>query len=391
MGDLLDQVRSGTLAHQRLEAHTTAREAVEVRRQLFGVAALPVDGLDYDGIVGRNCENVIGHVPVPVGIAGPVRVDGVDGHVPLATTEGALVASVCRGARAAGSITTKVLQRHMTRAPVLRCADLHEAAALHDYCDSHFEELRDAFAFTTQHGALTRVRVALAGRHAYVRCSAHTGDAMGMNMVGKGVDAIVRHLLARFPHAELLSLSGNYCVDKKASALNWIEGRGAHVVAEAVVPADVVNGVLKTSAKRLVEVHTYKNLVGSAMACCIGGCNAHAANVVAALFIACGQDPAHVVDSSACLTTVEDDDGAARISVTMPSVEVGTVGGGTHLAAQQACLDILGVAGAGDGERAARLAQIVAATVLAGELSLLAALCSNDLITSHMKLNRAKT
>jgi hydroxymethylglutaryl-CoA reductase (NADPH) len=284
----------------------------------------------------------------------------------------------------------------MTRAPVVRCTDLAQAVALRDHCVDHLDELRRVFAETTRYGRLETVRTRLAGRHAYLRFVCTTGDAMGMNLVGKGVHHVLNeHLLPRFHGAELLALSGNLCTDKKPAAVNWVEGRGKSVVAEAVIPPDAVHEILKVrDVGRLVEAHTFKNLVGSALAGCLGGSNAHSANTVAALFLACGQDPAQVVTSSACLVTLEaEPDGGARISVSMPSVEVGTVGGGTHLTAQRACLGLIGVAGSCDadpGAHARRLARVAAAAVLCGELSLLAALCSNDLIQAHMALNRAK-
>jgi hydroxymethylglutaryl-CoA reductase (NADPH) len=191
----------------------------------------------------------------------------------------------------------------------------------------------------------------------------------------------------------MLSLSGNYCTDKKPSAVNWIEGRGKSVVAEVVLPSHIIVKVLKCSVQGLVKLNTAKNLVGSALAGSIGGNNAHAANVVAACFLACGQDPAQVVESANCMTLMEPvGDGDLHVSVTMPSIEVGTVGGGTALSAQRAALNLLGVGGANaeePGANARQLSKIIAATVLAGEISLMSALASNHLVSAHMKLNRA--
>lgn len=191
-------------------------------------------------------------------------------------------------------------------------------------------------------------------------------------------------------------MSGNYCVDKKPSAINWIEGRGKSVVCEAVVPGKVVTEVLKTSVPALVEACITKNLVGSSLAGSIGGNNAHAANIVAAMFIACGQDAAQVVGSSNCMTLMEqwgEDGQDLHITVTMPSLEVGTVGGGTSLQPQAASLNMLNVKGANvdnPGENACQFAKILASTVLAGELSLMSALAAGHLVKSHMVHNRAK-
>eukprot|EP00656_Telonema_subtile_P020363 TRINITY_DN21488_c0_g1_i3.p1 TRINITY_DN21488_c0_g1~~TRINITY_DN21488_c0_g1_i3.p1 ORF type:complete len:218 (-),score=78.17 TRINITY_DN21488_c0_g1_i3:90-743(-) len=216
---------------------------------------------------------------------------------------------------------------------------------------------------------------------------------MGMNMVSKGSAAAIAAIQAAQPQLsiELVSLSGNACADKKPAAVNWIQGRGKSTVAEATIPAAVVLSVLKVSPEALVELNTTKNLVGSAVAGAIGGNNAHAANIVTALFLATGQDPAQNVESSSCLTYMElTAQGDLYASVSMPSIEVGTVGGGTALPAQHACLKLLGVQGAAaqPGANATRLASVIAAAVLAGELSLLSALCSGDLVKSHLKLNR---
>lgn len=215
---------------------------------------------------------------------------------------------------------------------------------------------------------------------------------MGMNMISKGVLECLGVLEREFPTIEVLSVSGNTCTDKKPSAMNWIEGRGKSVVAEAVLSSHVVVDVLKCTVPSLVDLNIAKNLMGSTLAGSIGGSNAHAANVVTACFLATGQDPAQNVESSNCMTLMEADEGGSlRVSVTMPCMEVGTVGGGTSLPAQKACLDMLGLAGSSGtpGENAQMLARIIASTVLAGEISLMAALASNHLVSAHMKLNRA--
>ena len=194
------------------------------------------------------------------------------------------------------------------------------------------------------------------------------------------------------------------CTDKKPSAVNWVTGRGKSVSAEVVLSGHVLRTVLKTSATALAELNTGKNLVGSALAGSIGGFNAHASNILTALFLATGQDPAQNVESSNCLTLMDVDAGVRDaadpegragpglvVSTTMPCIEVGTVGGGTSLPAQAACLELLGLRGAHEsdpGANARTLARVVAATVLAGELSLMAALTSNDLLSAHIKLNR---
>merc|ERR1711862_396656 len=172
------------------------------------------------------------------------------------------------------------------------------------------------------------------------------GDAMGMNMVSKGSLAVVELLREQFPSLTLVALSGNMCTDKKAAATNWIEGRGKSIVVEAFIPKETVRSILKTDVSSMVSTNIQKNLVGSAMAASIGGFNAHASNIVTAVFLATGQDPAQNVESSNCITLMEETtDGDLWISCTMPSIEVGTVGGGTSLPAQASCLKVVGVKG----------------------------------------------
>jgi hydroxymethylglutaryl-CoA reductase (NADPH) len=184
------------------------------------------------------------------------------------------------------------------------------------------------------------------------------------------------------------------CTDKKPAAINWIEGRGKSVVVEAIIPKDVVRQTLKTTVQSICSTNIHKNLIGSAMAGAMGGFNAHAANIVTAIFLATGQDPAQNVESSNCITLMEEtEEGNLWISCTMPSIEVGTVGGGTSLPAQSACLKAIGCKGGGakPGQNAQQLAHVVAAATMAGELSLLAALAANTLVAAHMQHNRKPT
>jgi len=330
-----------------------------------------------------------------VGVAGPLRVDGIPVHVPMATTEGALVASTSRGCKALGSVSTVLLEDAISRAPLLQFPSVVQAGEFAHWIkkEESFAKVKEQFEATTRFGKLKSVKVTLAGRNVYVRFVCSTGDAMGMNMAGKGTQAALGMLAGLFPGMVVASLSGNLCADKKAAAVNWIEGRGKSVVAEAVIPGEVVRSVLKTTVASIINVNINKNLVGSAMAGALGGFNAHAANVVAAVFLATGQDPAQVVESSQCITLMEptNDGKDLHVSCTMPAIEVGTVGGGTSLQSQAACLTMLGVKGSHPhlpGSNAQRLARVVCAAVLAGEVSLVAALSSGDLIKSHMKLNR---
>jgi hydroxymethylglutaryl-CoA reductase (NADPH) len=211
---------------------------------------------------------------------------------------------------------------------------------------------------------------------------------MGMNMVTIA-SAKVAELIAQETGARLIALSGNMCTDKKPAAINGIMGRGRSVVAGVALSHDLISRVLKTDAKNLFEVNYRKNLVGSARAGSMGF-NAHAVNVVAAMFIACGQDAAHAIDGSTCITTVDLTDSGVYIAVTLPSLPVGTVGGGTGLETQLECLRILGVAGGGNppGTNAKKLGEIIGAGVLAGEISLLGAIAAQHLARAHQQLGR---
>lgn len=364
------------------------------------LSQLPYRNYDYKFVMGACCENVIGYMPVPVGYAGPLNLDGEKLFVPLATSEGCLVASTNRGFRAVlgCGIKSRVTSDGMTRAPVVRLPNIERAYALMQWIknEENFNILRERFDKSSRFARLQSIQVKTAGRLLFLRFAAFTGDAMGMNMLSKGTELALHAAKEHFPDMELLSLSGNYCTDKKPAAVNWIEGRGKSVVCEAIVPAKVVKDVLKTSVAALVDVNINKNLVGSAIAGSIGGYNAHAANLVTAVYIATGQDPAQNIGSSNCITLMEPygpDGEDLYLSCTMPSIEVGTVGGGTVLPPQASCLEMLGVKGSNQtpGENARKLARIVCATVLAGELSLMSALTAGHLVKSHLRHNRSTT
>lgn len=382
---------------------------VKIRRKLIskkskcGTALenLPFGNYDYSFVMGACCENVVGYVPVPVGIVGPLLLDGKLYHVPMATTEGCLVASTNRGCRALSScdgVRSSVVADGMTRGPVVKFPTAQQAgeAMLWLNNEENFKKIKSSFDSTSRFARLTKILVRVAARYLFIRFQAKTGDAMGMNMLSKGSEIALHYLQTVFPDMEIISLSGNFCTDKKPAAVNWIEGRGKSVVCEAIVPGQIVREVLKTTVHDLIDKNTSKNLVGSAIAGSIGGFNAQAANIVTAIYIATGQDPAQNVSSSNCLTLMESsgpDGSDLYISVTMPSIEIGTVGGGTILPPQGACLELLGVKGActhNPGQNATTLARIVCGAVMAGELSLMSALAAGHLVKSHLTHNRSQ-
>ncbi|KAJ8380383.1 hypothetical protein SKAU_G00011610 [Synaphobranchus kaupii] len=408
--EVISLVNTKHIPGYKLEAvMETPERGVVVRRKMLAsklpstsaLFCLPYKDYDYTLVMGTCCENVIGYMPVPVGVAGPLLLDGKQFQVPMATTEGCLVASTNRGCRAialGGGASSRILADGMTRGPVVQLPSACKAAEVRAWLESEegFSIIKEAFDNTSRFARLQNLLIGLAGRNLYIRFQSRTGDAMGMNMISKGTEKALSRLQEEFPELHVLAVSGNFCTDKKPAAINWIEGRGKSAVCEATIPAKVVKEVLKTSTAALVDVNINKNLVGSAMAGSIGGYNAHAANIVAAIYIACGQDPAQTVSSSNCITLMEATGPTGEdlyISCTMPSIELGTVGGGTNLLPQQSCLRMLGVQGPcqeSPGENARQLARVVSGTVLAGELSLMAALAAGHLVKSHMTHNRSK-
>ncbi|KAL8249005.1 hypothetical protein R6Q59_005873 [Mikania micrantha] len=403
---VIDAVITGKTPSYALESKLgDCKRAAFIRRVALerttgrSLDGLPLEGFDYESILGQCCEMPVGYVQIPVGVAGPMLLDGKELFVPMATTEGCLVASTNRGCKAiyvSGGATSVLLKDGMTRAPVVRFGTAKRAAELKVFLEEplNFETLASVFNKSSRFGRLQRIQCAIAGKNLYTRFTCSTGDAMGMNMVSKGVQNVLDYLQLHFPDMDILGISGNYCSDKKPAAVNWIEGRGKSVVCEAIIKEHVVKNVLKTTVGSLVELNMLKNLTGSAMAGALGGFNAHASNIVSAVYIATGQDPAQNIESSHCITMMEavNEGRDLHVSVTMPSIEVGTIGGGTQLASQSACLNLLGVKGANKesaGSNARQLAKVVAASVLAGELSLMSAIAAGQLVKSHMKYNRS--
>lgn len=355
--------------------------------------------IDFEEVVGRNIENPIGAVQIPLGVAGPLRIVGEhasgDFYVPLATTEGALVASISRGAKAitmSGGAFAIVYRDGMTRAPLFRTPSAKRAVDLVRWVMDSYEAIKREAESTTKYGRLVSIEPYIAGNNVWLRFRFTTGDAMGMNMVTIAVDRASKYIVENFGDAELVALSGNMCTDKKPAFINAILGRGKSVVAEAIIRRDVVESILKTSVDDMVDVNNRKNLLGTSLAGGIG-LNAHVANVIAAIFIATGQDVAQVVESSIAYTWMEKTrDGDLYASVTLPSLEVGTVGGGTWLPTQREALSLLGVFGPGNppGVNAIKFAEIVASAALAGEINLVAALASDQLARAHERLGRKR-
>ena len=342
----------------------------------------------------HNIENFIGSVKLPVGLAGPLRVNGRfargDYYLPLATTEAALVASYNRGAQLiseAGGCTAMLVHDGLGRAPGFAFADLHEVGFFLAWASSQMPEFMRAAEATTRHGQLTEMRITVEGNHVYMHFEFTTGDACGQNMVTIATEAICAYIEAHAPVRPQYSfLETNLSGDKKASARSFILGRGKQVTAEAVLPADLVVARLHTTPEQMTN-YWRMAAIGGVLSGSVG-VQGHYANGLAALYLACGQDVACVAESAVGVTRFEvTARGDLYAAVTLPNLMVGTVGGGTGLSSQQACLDILGLAGPGN---APALAEVCAGLCLAGELSIAGALCAGEFACAHQRLARGK-
>lgn len=395
--EAIDKLLNGEMKLYQVDREFSPKEATNIRREFlekkYSIDLVNISNysLDMEKASKRNIENSIGVLQLPMGIAGPIKINGQyckrEVFVPLATSEGALVASINRGAStitASGGVNTIVTSDFMTRAPVIKTNSASDALLIKQWFVDNFTDLKELAESTTSHGKLLKIDpILIVGSYVYPRFVYSTGDSMGMNMVTIATEKILDKL-AQESDAKHIALSGNVCVDKKPAAINVVEGRGKSVVADILIPKEIVNKKLKTTAEAIVEVNITKNLIGSAAAGSMAF-NAHYANMVAAIFLATGQDAAHVVEGSLGITTAENRDGDLYFSVNLPDLPIATVGGGTSLEVANEGLNILGVAGSG---KAREFAEIVAGTVLAGELSLIGALAAGHLARAHQELGR---
>ncbi|MCH8302051.1 MAG: hydroxymethylglutaryl-CoA reductase, partial [Proteobacteria bacterium] len=348
---------------------------------------------DNAAAFSNNIESYIGTISIPVGVAGPLRVRGAEGcrdyRVPLATTEAALVASYNRGARlltSAGGCNARVVAEAVSRTPMFAFNDLVEAQQFARFIDAHADSFTDAVSQVTSHGKLVSVRCLIEGNHVYVDLQFTTGDASGQNMVTFASDAICKLILEHSPIApRYWFLEANFSGDKKSTAKSMGHVRGKRVIADITLPRALVEQQLHTTPERMVE-YWYAGAIGGVLSGATG-IQGHFANGLAALYLACGQDVACVAESATGITRLETIGPDLYASVTLPNIMVGTVGGGTSLPSAKACLDILGLAGCG---KSTALAEVCAALVLAGELSIIGAFCSGDFALAHRALSRGE-
>ena len=367
-----------------LEAAKARRAFV---REQTGVALEHVSRYSFDpSILPGNVEHFIGIAQVPIGIAGPLLVDGEHAQgefcVPLATTEGTLVASYNRGMKTlheAGGVTTTILDDAMQRAPAFVFENAREARAFGEWLTAHFVEIKQAAETTTRTGRLRGIEQYSASRILFTRFDYTTGDAAGQNLTGKATAAACAWITSNYEGITNFYLESNFATDKKSSQVNILRTRGKRVVAEATIPATLIEKHMHATGERLFRARQVSNLGGFMSG--VNNNGAHSANGIAAMFIATGQDAANVAESSAALGFSELlPNGDYYASITLPSMIVATYGGGTGLATQRECLALLGCYGTG---KVRKFAEIVAATVLCGELSLGSAIVAEEWVTAH--------
>ncbi len=337
-----------------------------------------------------NIENPIGTVQMPLGVAGPLLISGMDAegifYVPLATTEGALVRSYERGMVAltrAGGVTTRIHLDENRVSPVFIFDGVAEAYDFAHSLPNKLETIRAEAESTTHHGKLQRLECHAIGREVIVNFCYFTGDAQGMNMIVKATEHACKWILDHYGARRFYVFSG-FSSEKRASGSLMTGVKGKKVTAGAMLPRDVVKSYLHVTPEELLEMWQH-TMLGHLQANVIGY-NGHFANGLAAIFVACGQDVANIVNSAVGITNFEmDHSGNLYASVTLPSLTVATVGGGTALGTSRECLEILGCAGSG---RASKFAEIVSATLLAGELSMGAAIASGEFVAAHERYGR---
>ena len=363
-------------------SRAAAAERMEFVREATGACPDHLGRYSIDpAALAGNIENFVGAAQVPIGLAGPLLVDGEHArgefYVPMATTEGTLVASYNRGMKLlhrAGGVRTTVMDDRMQRAPVFGFDSAREALAFGKWVTANFDAIKREAEATTRTGRLIDIQQFSASRYMFLRFNLTTGDAAGQNLAGKATSRACDWIRANYPGVRYFCLESNLATDKKSSQINILATRGKRVTAEATIPADLIREVMHTTPEQMFRARQISNLGG--LLAGVNNNGNHSANGIAALFAATGQDIANVAESSAALVHTELlADGGYYYSITIPALIVATYGGGTGLPTQRECLELLGCYGTG---QVRKFAEIVAATVLCGEISLGSAVVSEE-------------
>ncbi len=375
-----DYSRAAAAARMEFVHRATGASAEHIGRYTIDPAAL-----------AGNIENFVGAAQVPIGLAGPLLVDGEHArgefYVPMATTEGTLVASYNRGMKLlhrAGGVKTTVMDDRMQRAPSFGFDSAREARAFGEWVTANFDAIKHEAETTTRTGRLHDIQQFSASRYLFLRFNYTTGDAAGQNLAGKATSMACGWIRANYPGVREFCLESNLATDKKSSQINILATRGKRVTAEAVLPAELTREVMRTTPEQMFRARQISNLGGLMSG--VNNNGNHSANGITALFVATGQDIANVAESSAALVHTELlPDGGYYYSITIPALIVATYGGGTGLPTQRECLEVLGCYGTG---QVRKFAEIVAATVLCGEVSLGSAVVSEEWVAAHERFGR---
>jgi len=342
-------------------------------------------------------KHKISAAPIPMRWVGPLKITGNTINekiaIPLATYETPLWHSVGRGARVSTltqGILTTVVDERMSRSILLEAEDAGQALKALQAIKQSFDQLADVVSQTSRFAKLVDINAQIVGNLLYLRLEFTTGDASGHNMVTNAADKLFPWLLARYPYLKYSSISANYCSDKKATAVNGILGRGKNVISEILISRDLCQRKLNTTPEKMVDLNIKKNLIGTMIAGGLRSANAHYANMLLAFYLATGQDAANIIEGSQGVVHAEVRGDDLYFSCTIPNIIVGTVGNGKGLDFVEQNLSLLGCKDERiAGENARRLAAICAATVLCGELSLLAAQTNpGELMQAHIDLER---
>jgi len=409
--ELIEKLMKGNIKLREVENYTNndSNEATKIRREFlekkYGVKLENIgkSTIDFNDAFNRNIENPVGATQLPLGFAGELKIKGnyAKGDYPIlmATTEGRLIAGMARGIKlfnAAGGVTTTIIKEGMTRAPVVKVKSARDAIKLINWVHSKeaFDFFKSEFYRSAKYAKLKEVKAYTVGRYVHIRFKSSTGAAMGMNMITiasrTAIDAMIPKVKKELGlDVTFISTAGNLCADKKPAYIDLLEGRGVSVIAEITIDKKLLKEIFRVTPEMVAEICRVKCLQGSALAGS-HGFNAHIANVLAAMYIAHGQDPAQIVEGSQAITDAIVVDGDLYVSCFLPALEVGTYGGGTKRETQQEALRLLGLYGEGDDAGKTRLAfgEVVAATCLASEVNLLAIEAAGELAFAHGSLKR---
>jgi len=370
-----------------------AAERRQFVKEVTGTDLKHVGSFSFDpSVLPGNIESFIGVAQVPIGLAGPLLVDGEHAkgefYIPLATSEGTLVASYSRGMKLlneAGGVTCTVIDEKMQRAPMFAFKNARYAREFGKWIEANFKEIKANAEETTKSGKLVEIEQYGVGKLRFLRFDYTTGDAAGQNMVSRATHHACKWILAQNPEGmEHFTLAAQMDTDKKHSQINTLKTRGKRVVAEIVIPNELLKKIMHTTSRALFNQRQYSN-VGALLGHSSNN-GSHSANGLAAMFIATGQDAANIAESSAAIVHCElRENEDLYMSITIPSLIIATYGGGTNLPTQNECLKVLGCEGKG---KVYKLAEIMAGVVLAGEMSLGSAIVADEWVSSHEALGR---